>query len=195
MPKVVDPTQRRQAIGEAVWRVIERDGVEGASVREVALEAGLSTGSLRHYFGSQDRLLSFAMRMVMDRVEARVNAVDRPSDPLEAASVVLAELLPLDAQRELENQVWLAFTARSLVDPTLRSLRDEAHQRLRSACQEWTRRLLPPDSADVEIESERLFALIDGLAVHAAMQPNQPLPLEEVLNHHLTGMARARQSL
>lgn len=53
--KVVDAGVGRRELAEAVWRVILRDGVEGASVREVAAEAGLSSGSLKHYFGSQSR--------------------------------------------------------------------------------------------------------------------------------------------
>ncbi len=72
MPRVVDPVARRNDLAEAVWRVIRREGLEGASVRAVAREAGLSMGSLRHYFGTQSELLIFAMRMVMDRIERRV---------------------------------------------------------------------------------------------------------------------------
>jgi len=77
MPKVVDPVERRRELAEAVWRVIRRDGIEGASVREVAREAELSTGSLRHYFGTQSELLTFAMRSVMQRIERRVAALGR----------------------------------------------------------------------------------------------------------------------
>jgi len=99
MPKVVDRDQRRLELARAAWRVIRRDGVERASVREVAREAGLSTGSLRHYFGTQAELLIFAMRNVMEQVERRVAAVQRPNDPLAAAKLVLAELLPLDDER------------------------------------------------------------------------------------------------
>lgn len=192
MPKLVDPVERRRELAEAVWRVVRRDGIEGASVREVAREAGLSTGSLRHYFASQSELLTFAMRMVMEQIEARVAALERPEDPLQAAGLVLAELLPLDAERQAENQVWLAFTARALVDPALRQLRDEAYDRLRWACEGWVTQLLPgaPDRL-VHLETERLFALVDGLAVHAAMRPSPADQLLAVLQHHLSAITSA----
>lgn len=189
MPKLVDPIERRRDLAEAVWRVIQRDGIEGASVREVAREARLSTGSLRHYFASQTELLAFAMRMVMERVEARAAAIAEPDDPLQAAIMVLAELLPLDPERQSENEVWLAFTARALIDRTLRQLRDEAYDRLRGACQRWAAQLLPPQSSQVELETERLFALVDGLAVHAAMRPAAADDLLAVLQHHLSQLA------
>lgn len=192
MPKIVDPEQRRQELAQAVWRVIRRDGVEHASVRTTAREAGLSTGSLRHYFTTQSELLVFAMRLVMERVETRVAAAPRPDDPLAAAQAVLAELLPLDDERRAENEVWVAFTARAMVDAQLRALRDEAYDRLREASARWIDRLLPEGGLERRrLESERLFALIDGLALHAAMRPElaSPQRLAAVLRMHLEQVA------
>lgn len=195
MPKLVNYEERRRELALAVWRVIRRDGVEGASVREVAREAGLSTGSLRHYFRSQPELLTFAMRHVMERVERRAAGVPRPAEPLEAAKVVLAELLPLDEERRAENEVWVAFVARAMVDAPLAALRDEAYDRLRGACARWITELRPA-GADEErvLETERLFGLIDGLAVHAAMRPGLATPdlLSAVLENHLEQLVQAK---
>jgi AcrR family transcriptional regulator len=193
MPKVVDPAERRKDLAEAVWRVVRRDGLDHASVRNVAHEAGLSMGSLRHYFRAQSDLLIFAMRLVIERIDRRVTALDLPEDPRRAAEQVLAELLPLDAERRAENEVWLAFTARALVDPQLRALRDEGYDLLRDGCRRQVLRLAGPAPAglDVDLETDRLFALLDGLAVHAAMRPAQATPdrLTAVLARHLDDLA------
>ena len=192
MPRVVDPVSRREDLARAVWRVVRREGLDRASVRAVAQEAGLSMGSLRHYFDSQSELRIFAMRMVMERIEQRILALQLPDDPLQAARMALAELLPLDAERQAENQVWLAFTAASLVDPDLRALRNEAYDLEREGCRRWVRRLRPAATArEVDLESDRLFALLDGLAVHAAMRPDQGTPkhLLAVLTDHLERVA------
>ncbi|GGV07629.1 hypothetical protein GCM10010182_28410 [Actinomadura cremea] len=58
----------------------------------------------------------------------------------------------MDAERAAENQVWLAFTARALVDPELRALCEEAHDVLRSGCRDLVRALAP---GDVETETDR----------------------------------------
>ncbi|MFI6584067.1 TetR/AcrR family transcriptional regulator [Embleya sp. NPDC050493] len=173
MPKLVDPEERRRELAEAVWRVIRRDGLEHASVRNVAREANLSMGSLRHYFASQDDLLTFALRLIIDRIEARIAALPPLGDPRARAEQVLAELLPLDAERRAENEVWLAFTARSLVHPELSALRDEGYETLRSGCAGLIRALLPAGTPEpaLDLETDRLHALLDGLAVHAAMRP------------------------
>ncbi len=76
---MVDIEARRTELAEALWRVIRRDGLERASVRNVAREAGLSMGALRHYFGTQDELLAFAMRLVIERARGRMEALDLSS--------------------------------------------------------------------------------------------------------------------
>lgn len=53
MPKVVDHERRREDLARAVWAVVARAGVDGATVRAVATEAGWSIGALRYYFATQ----------------------------------------------------------------------------------------------------------------------------------------------
>ncbi|MFC9969961.1 TetR/AcrR family transcriptional regulator [Spirillospora sp. NPDC127200] len=195
MPKVVDPVRRRRELAEAVWRVIRRDGLEEASVRRVAQEAGLSMGSLRHYFASQSELLAFALRMVIDRIDRRVAALDPSGPPRERAERVLAQLLPMDDERRAENEVWLAFTARAMVDPGLRALRDEGYDALRAGCRRVVALLRDADAAadadETELAAARLHALVDGLAVHAAMRPGDTTPerMAAVIARHLDELA------
>jgi AcrR family transcriptional regulator len=197
MPKVVDHEQRRRELGLAVWRVIRRDGVERASVRTVAAEAGWSPGALRHYFASQSELLAFAMRLVVERIEARLAALDRAADPREAVEQVLHELLPLDDERRAENEVWLAFTARALIDPELRAQHSEVHEALHQACASALETLAMAGranaSAATALEAERLHALTDGLALHTALRPDlmPPEQIVAVVRLHLDALDNA----
>ncbi len=177
MPKLVDHEARRVAIAEAVWRVIRRDGLARASVRAVARESGLSAGSLRHVFATQSELLAFSMRLVADRVEARLRALPATGDARRDAEAALHELLPLDDDRRAEAEVWLAFAGQALVDPRLRAQREEVdtlihdfHARQIDALAEAGAAL---PAADRATEAERLGAVVDGLVVHALMQPER----------------------
>src|SRR5687767_9766745 len=76
MPKFVDAALRRQEVVEAVFRIIAADGLERASLREVADEAELAVGSVRHYFASSDELLTHSFGVVVDRVVGRLTAAD-----------------------------------------------------------------------------------------------------------------------
>ena len=181
-----------------MWRVILRDGLDRASVRNVAREAGLSMGSLRHYFGSQTELLAFAMRLVTERARWRIEALDLASlGPRRAVEAVLSEVLPLDDGRRAEAEVWLALTGRALVEPTLRMLRSEADNGLRELCG-WSIRVLVESSQtapglDVALETERLYAVIDGLAVHAVVRPEKASAgaVAAVLTRHLDSLRHA----
>jgi AcrR family transcriptional regulator len=183
MPKFVDHEQRRRELGHAVWQVIRRDGVERASVRAVAAEAGWSAGALRHYFASQSELLAFAMRLVVDRIEGRLAALDRAAEPRQAVEQVLHELLPLDDERRAENEVWLAFTARALIDADLRAQHNDVHDALHRACASAIETLAAGGRADAgaaTLQAERLHALTDGLAVHTALRP-ELMPPEQIV--------------
>jgi AcrR family transcriptional regulator len=173
MPKQVDHAQRREELAAALWRLVVREGIEAASIRRVAAEAGWSTGSLRHYFETHSQLLAFAMELVVDRVTARLAYPPPPADVRAAVEWALQQVLPLDAERRAEMQVWLAFTMRSLVDPDLAELRERAHAGLRDVCRQAVAALrLEP----AEQEAQRLHALIDGLALHAVVDPVTTTP-------------------
>lgn len=195
---MVDPAERRLLLAEAVLRVMRRDGLEQASVRNVAREAGLSMGSLRHYFASQSELMVFAFRTVINRIESRLAGLEPEADPRRRAQSVLTELLPLDDERRAENEVWLAFTSRAMVDPVLGSLRDEGYDALRAGCEAMVTDLSAAGLAptDIPAEAERLHALLDGLAVHAAMRPDihTAESLTAAIARHLDALATERAS-
>ena len=187
MPKIVDHQQRRRELAEAVWRVIRRNGVDGASVRTVAQEAGWSAGALRHYFRTQSELLDFAIELAAERIQQRVGALELADDPRRAVEQLLSELLPLDDERRAENEVWLAFTARALIDPQLRVRHAEIDDALRAASLRAVDMLGLPAGRERGLEAERLHALLDGLALHGAMRPERlpPRRLVAVLRRHL----------
>jgi AcrR family transcriptional regulator len=194
MPRNVDPERRRAELAEAVWTVIRRDGLQRASVRNVAREAGLSMGSLRHYFATQGELLCFAMQLVGERARARVRAIEPADDPRETAERLLRELVPLDEERRAEAEVWLAFTGHALVDPDQRAIHQRIHDELNGACATAITLLadagLVPGDLDVALEAARLHAILDGLAIHAVMRPERvpPSRITAVIAHHLDSL-------
>jgi AcrR family transcriptional regulator len=194
MPRNVDPERRRAELAEAVWTVIRRDGLQRASVRNVAREAGLSMGSLRHYFATQGELLCFAMQLVGERARARVRAIEPADDPRETAERLLRELVPLDEERRAEAEVWLAFTGHALVDPDQRAIHQRIHDELNGACTTAITLLadagLVPGDLDVALEAARLHAILDGLAIHAVMRPERvpPSRITAVIAHHLDSL-------
>ncbi|MFP7171134.1 TetR/AcrR family transcriptional regulator [Terribacillus sp. 7520-G] len=175
MPKKIDHKARKQEIAKATWKVIMEGGVEAASVRNIAKEANLSLGSLRHYFTTQDELLNYAMELVKSRCKDRIMEVIRqPLPPKELAKKVLLELLPIDSETMAEMQVWFVFTLHFKYKQG-ESFRQE------DGIREIVQRLLVLLSdnealsrgKDINKETEKLYALIDGLAIHRLLNPEQ----------------------
>jgi AcrR family transcriptional regulator len=195
----VDHAQRRAELAEAVWRVVRREGIEHASVREVAREANLSMGSLRYFFDSQDGLLRFAMEEVIRRVQARVeagtparDAAMRRGKPGDAVIDLLEQVLPLDDERLAEAQIWLAFTPRALIDPQLHAVRRQADDGVRELCRQCLLGLsgfgLMAPERGLHLETERLWALIDGLTLHLVTGHTSRRTARRVLRAHLAAL-------
>ena len=134
------------------------------------------------------------MQMVVERIEARVGALEPPPDPRGAGEQRLHELLPLDQERRAENEVWFAFAGRALVDPELRARHEAVDEELRGACRGAIEELrgggrLRP-GLDLEPEAERLHGLLDGLALHTAIRPHRMSPrlIRSVLARHLDSL-------
>ncbi|TDP96735.1 TetR/AcrR family transcriptional regulator [Labedaea rhizosphaerae] len=193
MPKKVDAEARRREVVEALFRVAVREGLARASLRTVADEAQLNIGSLRHYFDSQLELMRFAMRAMLDRVAARVQARLDRLDPAEQrdervrdAVALLAELLPLDETRRDEVTVFVDFAALSRTNPDLRDLAAEAAAGTRGAARAVLAHVTGTAPSTTEVE--RLTSLVDGLGLNAVLHPDlvSSADAERVLTAHLT---------
>ncbi|AOS62627.1 transcriptional regulator, TetR family [Actinoalloteichus hymeniacidonis] len=188
---VVDPVQRRRAVVEATLRLVAREGVEGASLRKVADEAGLNIGSVRHYFDNHDALLAAAAEEVGDRMGSRLAVHPppevRPASPAEAVATVarvVEELLPLDEAKHVEAIVLLEFMAAARRRPVLRPMSERMARDLRQVLHEV---LTSVGVRDVDAETARLTALIGGLTTDVVYPHGSPTParLRETLRFHL----------
>ncbi|QZY21017.1 TetR family transcriptional regulator C-terminal domain-containing protein [Streptomyces decoyicus] len=204
VPKIVDPLARRRAVAQAVLSVVARHGLEHASLRNVADEAGLAIGSVRHYFADHDELMTFTMRELSRRIGDRIRthaerllAPDRGTDRTDrraATEELLAEFLPLDGARRQEAALWLTFAAAAHTRPELRPCAAEMQADLHTLMSRVLHEAryaggLPADT-DVELESTRLAALLDGLTLQATLLPDRypPKLLRQVLRRHLDAL-------
>jgi AcrR family transcriptional regulator len=200
VPKIVHAGARRQEVVEAVWRIIAVDGLERASLREVADEAGLAVGSVRHYFAGSEELLAFSFAAVIDSIVARLEKAlpgvqaHQPANPegRNAVLTLLGELLPLDEQRAVEACVWMAFRNAARIRPFLAGEADRSHREVAAVMGRVITLLVPADESEeaLVVEAERLLATLDGLCLHALLQPGWMTGRMclDVLERHLDGL-------
>ena len=170
MPKVVDHDERRERIAEAAWRVIEREGPDGANLRRIAREAGYTTGVVTHYFRDKRDLMAFAFGLVVERSTSRMAGAAAEA----GAEGALAQLLPLDEERRRETTVWLALMGASLSDPDLAAELRRRYRRAREATLPMFREaLVEAQAGDPDDVADELLAAVDGITVDALTDPER----------------------
>ncbi|SDS74866.1 TetR/AcrR family transcriptional regulator [Microlunatus soli] len=176
MVNTIDGAQRRHLLAEAVWRLILRGGLAAATVRGVADEAGLSAGSVRHFFTSQADLHIFAMTELIDTVSARVATAAEEPDLERRVRAMLEELLPLTDRSRSEFSAYLEFVIRSRTDERLRPVTERsvlAVRELLSTVLDGMQQLglIAPELA-ITAETVRLQGLLDGLTLRLVIAPD-----------------------
>lgn len=170
MPKVVDSDQRRTELAEAAARVIARSGIDGASLRTVAAEAGWTTGALVPYFATKRELLSFTLRASLDRRRAR-RAERAVMAPDEALRDQLVGALPITPDTRLHWTVTLAFAAQASADPELAAIQREAYLDVRESLGALLVSSGRATDATAPTEAERLLTVLNGVALQALFAP------------------------
>ncbi|WP_337926759.1 TetR/AcrR family transcriptional regulator [Paenibacillus caui] len=187
----MDHQKRKEQLAEATWRVIRREGLEGFSARRIANEAGISLGSLRHYFETQAELLTFSMQLVTQRVNSRIELLPFTGDIRRDIEMIIAELLPLDEQRLAEAELWLTFAGKAISNPAIRAISLEIHDELYDGFRRMIDSLILQKLAkagiDAEHETKGLHALVDGLVVHRTIFPERVREedLMRIVSNHL----------
>jgi AcrR family transcriptional regulator len=193
MPRLIDHNDRNDEIAAAAFRVLARDGVAALSVRRVADEAGIATASLRRAFPTQDELRRFCFERLQQDVATRLLAVT--GHGRERAMQAMRELLPLDEARRTELLVQLQLSRLALTDDDLQGHARELHDGVRRVCgaviDDLTEAGELARDLDPHLESQRLHALLDGLALHLVWTSSRDAAVEaeQVLSRHLDSLA------
>lgn len=112
--------ERRGAILEAVFAIVDTEGTGQVSIRRVAEQADVSVGRVQHYFPSKEDLLTAAFTAINDLGTARVHArIGSTSDPAAALEAVLTEIIPATGDDRRLFRVMQAFEAYALTEPDL----------------------------------------------------------------------------
>lgn len=176
MPRVVDRTERLGDIATAVRSVLERDGVEQVTMRNVAHELGSTTGLLTHWVPDRAGLLHLALRATADDQTARAAAAlrRRPHD----VAAALEEFLPIDDARRADMKVWLGFWALAISDPVLRAEHRDRYRSFRSQMVEYLCGVGVGVKA-ARTATDHLMTSVDGVAVAATFDPDYWTPARQ----------------
>ncbi len=167
-----EPDARRASLVQACTRVLAREGAGGASVRAIALEAGVSPGLIGHYFDGIDALISASYAHVETQVQAALDAAVAAAgaDPrarLEA--YVTASFLPPIADSALLS-TWIAFWSMVRSNPEIARQHDGQYAAFRAGLEHLMAETGVP-AAGLRKTAIAATALVDGLWLELCLSP------------------------
>ncbi|MCI9597480.1 MAG: TetR family transcriptional regulator [Firmicutes bacterium] len=199
MPKIVDYEAQKHIIAEATRRLIRQGGLRKATVRNIAQEAGMSVGALRHCFPSQEDLIQYAMNLIVDQVTIRINdlaaSIEQQQFTQDTAVNIFYQLASFDEEQKKEMEVWLSFCVEALYKPALKPLNDKMYDSIHAVVYQvlmfMKKSGLVRKEIDLDNEADMLHVLIDGLALHRVIRPEKrsETQMKEILRKRLRDLA------
>jgi AcrR family transcriptional regulator len=157
---------RREIILAAARRVFADQGLEGASLRAIAKEAGYTHGALYFYYASKEEIYGDLLAGSLDRLQNAVRAASAGQDA-PTGRLLSAALAFFDYYRDNPGDLDLGFYLFRGMKPLglTRELNARLNDKLRMLLGEWERAFhalgLPPEAA--ERETAALFGHAVGL--------------------------------
>lgn len=184
MPKIVEHELRRDEVVQATWRVMARVGIDRASIRKIADEAGYSTGAIAHYFKDKDDVIVSALekayRDEMERIVERTAGLSG----LAALRASVVEVLPVGSEQTMEMAVWMGFWGRAVGDEKLKERQRHYYGQWRALLRGHIEDAVAAGEARPDVipsdESFRIAALVDGIAIQAVLEPDRLSPARVV---------------
>ena len=170
MPQRVDHEEERDAIGRAVWAVLDDQVLIGLSIRSVARRAGIPGSTLQYFFATREDLISHALQLAIKERRVRIDADDPRGSLVQQVGEAPCGVLPFDDARRVEAHVWFSALV-GLRGATHRKVLDDAEDGLDHLAR-WIVEVMII-GRDVPSEAVRLRAFIDGLALNALSPPTR----------------------
>ncbi|VVO34751.1 TetR family transcriptional regulator C-terminal domain-containing protein [Pseudomonas fluorescens] len=181
----MEPELRKANLIEATLVCLKRHGFQGASIRKISAEAGVSVGLISHHYSGKDELVAQAYMAVTGRVmsllrdameQAAPNARERLSAFFRASfSAELLDPQLLDA--------WLAFWGAVKTAEAINLAHEHSYGEYRSELRQVLNDLARQEAweaFDADLAAISLSALLDGLWLESGLNPGTFTPSQGI---------------
>ncbi len=152
---------RRDELMEAAITVVAKEGLQRATLSQIAVEAGMSTALVNHYFENKEELLEATMRRLSGRYRGEIMAL-MPADPTPAQrlrAIIEGSFQP-DNLTLASRKAWVQFLVNAMSGGRIFYLYRITGERVVSNIRYAVKRLVPADQVDDTVDG--IAALIDG---------------------------------
>ena len=168
---------RRTALIDATLDLIAEGGPQAATVRAIALRAGVTPGLIRHYFAAKEDLIAAAHEALMTSLTAKSAArpQDLPDDPVLRLAVFIGNSVSPPVTDPRMVALWAASMQLVPRDKAMRAVHETTYLAFRDRLEAMIDDVLSAqnrpttDSRSLAIAGN---ALLDGLWIEAGALPD-----------------------
>ena len=113
--------QRSVEILESARRAFAEKGFDGASMQDIAREAGMSVGNFYRYFPSKAAIVEALIAFDMEEMERDFSNILIHQSPLQALRETIERKIT-DAECQGDGKIWAEITAAALRKPEIREI-------------------------------------------------------------------------
>ena len=181
----LDPELRKAHLIDATLSCLKQHGFQGASIRKICAEAGVSVGLINHHYSGKDELVAEAYLAVTGRVMALLReAIDRAApNARERLSAFFRASFSAEVLDPQLLDAWLAFWGAVKTAEAINQAHDQSYGEYRAilagvltdlaAEQRW-------QGFDADLAAISLSALLDGLWLESGLNPQTFTPEQGV---------------
>jgi AcrR family transcriptional regulator len=112
----------REQVLETAIRLFTRQGYFNTSIPDIVRESGVSTGSIYHHFGDKEGIAKALFEMLVTRMEAALDDIERQHDTVQARCRAVIELLFRITEDEPEVMAYMLFVKHKEFMPGMASV-------------------------------------------------------------------------
>lgn len=193
MPKIVNHEERRRELAQAVVEVAAEVGLENASLRRVAQHAGVSMGTVQHYFADQPAMLDFVLSQVQqqrsDRISGAVRTLSAPA-PRAILGALADSVLADDPTNRMFERVNAMFIARAQHEPALAARLTEGRATVIGLLEGLLIGSGLRAGVDARAAAEALWAQLESLPIAIGLGAHTTASARDVVDHYLAAVTQ-----
>ncbi|MFJ4375759.1 TetR family transcriptional regulator C-terminal domain-containing protein [Pseudomonas japonica] len=170
------PQDRKANLVEATLACLKRHGFQGASIRKICAEAGVSVGLISHHYSGKDELVAEAYLAVTGRVMSLLReAMDQAApNARERLSAFFRASFCEDLLDPQLLDAWLAFWGAVKTAEAINQVHDHSYGEYRGTLSRVLGELASEEGwedFDADLAAISLSALLDGLWLESGLNP------------------------
>ena len=160
---------RRNQLTRAAYKVVSRKGYYNFTVRDIAKEAGLSTGLVHYYFKNKDDLLVSVLRVMNENLSSYLaKALEKIDDPEEKIIIFMDEAFHLVEREKEYFHVLIDFWTQINHNERMRKANIKLYQSYRAECAKIIQEGIDKNvfkDVDVQYTATMIVAFVQGLII------------------------------